>query len=139
MSEKNREKYELVYDPKDIPEDLSDEEQMRFWETHDVTEEFLAKVEEVPEHERPRPRQQFKSIVALDASTLERLKELADRRNVSCETLLNTFVAERLYEEEKREGIFAAGKMQESQASAGATREKQAIKKRDWQSELTTS
>lgn len=135
MSEKKRDKFELVYDPKDVPEDLSDEEQIRFWETHDVTEAFLAKVKEAPEDERPRPRQQFSSTDALDDSTLDRLKELADRRNVSRETLLNNFVVERLYEEEKREEIFAAGKMKESQASAGATREKQAIKKRDWQSE----
>jgi hypothetical protein len=135
MSENNREKFELVYDPDDVPKDLSDEEQIRYWETHDVTEEFLAKIEEAPENERPRPRQQSRPIDALDDSTLERLEELADRRNVSPETLLNTFVTERLYEEEKREGIFATGKTQESQASAGATREKQDTKKRDWQSE----
>jgi hypothetical protein len=135
MSEKNQEKFELVYDPKDVPEGLTDEEQIRFWETHDVTEEFLAKVEEAPEGERPRPRQRTRSIDVLDDSTLERLKELADRRNVDSDTLLNNFVAERLYEEEKREGILAAGQIKESQASAGAAREGQAVKKRDWQSE----
>ena len=135
MSEKNQEKFELVYDPKDVPEGLSDEEQIRFWETHDVTEEFLAKVEEAPEEERPRSRQRTRSIDVLDDSTLERLKELADRRNVGPDTLLNNFVAERLYEEEKREGILAAGQIKESQASAGAAREEQAVKKRDWQTE----
>jgi hypothetical protein len=135
MSEKNRKKFEPVYDPKDVPEGLSDEEQIRFWETHDVTEEFLAKVEEVPEEERPRPRQWTKTVVPLDALTLERLKELAARRNVGYEALLNGFVTERLYEEERREGIFAASQMTENRASAGAVREKEATKQRDWQSE----
>jgi hypothetical protein len=135
MSEKNRKKFEPVYDPKDVPEGLSDEEQIRFWETHDVTEEFLAKVEEVPEEERPRPRQWTKTVVPLDALTLERLKELAARRNVAYEALLNGFVTERLYEEERREGIFAASQMTENRASAGAVREKEATKQRDWQSE----
>jgi CopG antitoxin of type II toxin-antitoxin system len=135
MSEKNREKFEPVYDPKDVPEGLSDEEQIRFWETHDVTEEFLAKVEEAPEEERPRPRQWTKAMVPLDDLTLERLKELAARRNVSYETLLNGFVTERLYEEERREGIISASQTKENRASAGAVREKGATKQRDWQSE----
>jgi hypothetical protein len=135
MSDKNARKLEPVYDPKDVPKGLSDEEQIRFWETHDVTEEFLAKIEEVPEDERPRPRERAPFVDALDDSILNRLKEVASRRNVSYETLLNNFVAERLYEEEKRDGILTAGQMKPDQASAEAAREKEGTKQRNWQSE----
>lgn len=106
MSEKNQ-NLGLVYGPEDVPEGLSDEEQIRFWETHEVTEEFLAQVEEAPEDERPRARTQPVNV-RFDDFTLGRLKALAKRRNVAYETLLEEFVTERLYEEEKREGMLLA-------------------------------
>ena len=107
MSTKKREELKPVYDPKDIPEGLSDEEELRFWETHSITEEFLRKTEEVPEDQRPRPRNRTRPInVRFDEFTLRRLKALADRRNVGYQTLLKEFVMERLYEEEKRDRIL---------------------------------
>ncbi len=45
--------------------------------------------------------------VRFDQFTLERLKVLAARRNKGYQTLLKEFVFERLYEEEKREGIIS--------------------------------
>ena len=118
MSEENREKLELVDDPKDILEGLSDEEQIRLWETHDPTEEFLNKVKEVPADERPRPRERTRPInVRFDDFTLVRLKALAERRNTGYQTLLKEFVAERLYEEEKRKGILPAGREDQAQAA----------------------
>ena len=53
----------------------------------------------------------------LNDFTLNRLKEMAERRNVGYQTLLKTFVLERLYEEEKREGALAAGQTQEKRIS----------------------
>ena len=47
-----------------------------------------------------------------DPSTINRLKVLARRRNKGYQTLAKEFIAERLYEEEKREGIVG-----DSQAS----------------------
>lgn len=44
--------------------------------------------------------------VRFDEFTLERLRALAARRNTGYQTLLKEFVVERLYEEEKREGII---------------------------------
>lgn len=44
--------------------------------------------------------------VRFDEFTLERLRTLAARRNTGYQTLLKEFVVERLYEEEKREGII---------------------------------
>jgi hypothetical protein len=44
--------------------------------------------------------------VRFDEFTLKRLRSLAARRNTGYQTLLKEFVVERLYEEEKREGII---------------------------------
>jgi len=44
--------------------------------------------------------------VRFDQFTLKRLKTLATLRNTGYQTLLKEFVVERLYEEEKREGII---------------------------------
>ena len=96
-----------IDDLSDIPENLSDEEQIEFLETHGVSEEFLEKTKPVPEDERPRPRSRSITL-RVDDFTLGRLKGLAERRNVGYQTLLKEFVVERLYEEEKREAILSA-------------------------------
>ncbi|HEY7952381.1 MAG TPA: hypothetical protein VID70_05285 [Solirubrobacteraceae bacterium] len=46
--------------------------------------------------------------VRFDQFTLKRLKALAALRNTGYQTLLKEFVVERLYEEEKREGIIGS-------------------------------
>lgn len=112
---------------KDIPADLSDEEQIKFLETHGVTEEFLEKAEEASEDERPRPRTRPINV-RFDDFTLNRLKEMAGRRNVGYQTLLKTFVLERLYEEEKREGALSTGQTQEQRISDKRDQKK----RRDW-------
>lgn len=43
--------------------------------------------------------------IRFDEDTLERLKRLAERKGVGYQTLLKSFVGERLYEEEKRTGL----------------------------------
>ena len=90
-----------IHSPRDIPAGLSDEERMAFLEEHGVSEYFLENVEEAREEERPRPRTKPINI-RFDDFTLGRLKALAGSRNVGYQTLLKTFVQERLYEEEKR-------------------------------------
>jgi hypothetical protein len=55
----------------------------------------------------PRKRGRTTPIaVRFDEYTIKRLKELATQRNTGYQTLLKEFVVERLYEEEKREGII---------------------------------
>lgn len=53
-----------------------------------------------------RPSRTKPIAVRFDEFTLKRLRELAQRRNTGYQTLLKEFVVERLYEEEKREGII---------------------------------
>jgi hypothetical protein len=53
-----------------------------------------------------RPGRTTPIAVRFDRFTLKRLKALAAVRNTGYQTLLKEFVVERLYEEEKREGII---------------------------------
>jgi hypothetical protein len=53
-----------------------------------------------------RPGRTTPIAIRFDQFTLTRLKALAALRNTGYQTLLKEFVIERLYEEEKREGII---------------------------------
>jgi hypothetical protein len=53
-----------------------------------------------------RPGRTTPIAIRFDQFTLRRLKALAALRNTGYQTLLKEFVVERLYEEEKREGII---------------------------------
>lgn len=53
-----------------------------------------------------RPGRTTPIAVRFDQFTLKRLKSLAALRNTGYQTLLKEFIVERLYEEEKREGII---------------------------------
>ena len=132
----NRKRLQPVNNPEEVPEGLSDEEQVRFWETHEVTEKFLAGAEMASEDERPRPR--TKPInVRFDNSTLTRLNALAAHRDVGYQTLLKQFVTERLYEEEKREGLLPVGGAVETESTREPPEtadKREMVKPRDWQS-----
>jgi predicted DNA binding CopG/RHH family protein len=72
----------------------------------------LARAEEDQARRRKFPKEAFAKgrtkpiAVRFDEFTLKRLRALAARRNTGYQTLLKEFVVERLYEEEKREGII---------------------------------
>jgi GNAT superfamily N-acetyltransferase len=88
----------------DVPTFGSEDEEAAFWATHKLGDDLLAGMDEIPEAILPRPR--TKPIpVRFDEDTVLRLKVLAERRHKGYQTLLKEFVVERLYEEEKREGL----------------------------------
>ncbi len=93
-------------DPAEIP-DLTTEEAARgFWDTHEITEEYLERAGSVPEDALPPPQPASRSVsLRLDRDVLRRLRALARRKGKSERALLEEFVLERLYEEEKREGL----------------------------------
>ncbi len=72
----------------------------------------LAAAHEQEEQRRKIPKEALAKgrttpiAVRFDEFTLKRLRVLAARRNTGYQTLLKEFVVERLYEEEKREGII---------------------------------
>jgi uncharacterized protein (DUF4415 family) len=94
-----------IQSPEEIPEFASEDEEAEFWSTHSLGEKFLAEMKPVPEEELPtRPRTK-PVAVRFDEDVLRRLRTVAERKNKGYQTLLKEFVVERLYEEEKREGI----------------------------------
>ena len=102
----SEEKMIPLRDPSQIPQDMTEEEARKFWDTHEITEEYLQKAGEVPEGELPRANPRTKPIsLRFDEDMLERLKALAKTKHKGYQTLLKEFVVERLYEEEKREGM----------------------------------
>ncbi len=94
-------------DPSQVPSSMTEEEARKFWDSHEITEEYLNRAEPVPQEELPKFRPRTKPVsVRLDGAMLQRLKRLAEIKNKGYQTLLKEFVAERVYEEEKREGII---------------------------------
>ena len=96
-----------IHSPDEIPENMTEAEEAEFWSTHSLSEEFLEKAEPIPEHWLPTPRPRTRPIsLRLDDDVLVRLKYVAKKKNKGYQTLLKEFVVERLYEEEKREGVL---------------------------------
>lgn len=131
-----------IHDVSEIPANLSDEDMIDFLDERGVSEEFLENTPEAPEEERPAPRTKPINI-RFDDFNLQRLKEMAERRNVGYQTLLKTFVTERLYEEEIREGVVFPGQYTRAamiaatvvQPTLEPSKKQGAGKPRDWQAE----
>ena len=79
----------------------------------DLGDEFWENAEPITDDELPPPRPKAKPrprkgvvSVRMENDLVNRLKVLASIKGVGYQTLLRQFVAERIYEEEKREGII---------------------------------
>ena len=105
MAKGSRESAMTVIDSLDqIPVFASEAEEHRFWETHELADALWNTLPPVAEDELPRPRTR-PVPVRFDEDVLRRVKVLAAKRHIGYQTLLKQFVVERLYEEEKREGL----------------------------------
>ena len=94
----------------DIPQSMTEAEEQQFWATHSLAGELLEEFGPPPPGLiPPRPRTTPVAI-RFDADTLARLKAVAEKKHKGYQTLLKEFVSERLYEEEKREGILPANR-----------------------------
>lgn len=88
----------------DIPRFDSEAQEAEFWQTHRLSDELLDKME--PAHDANLPPARTKPVsLRLDDHTISRAKTLAERRGTGYQTLIKAFILERLYEEEKREGL----------------------------------
>jgi hypothetical protein len=95
----------------DIPAFASEEEEHAFWATHEFSDALWDQAEPFEPNELPHPRALARPIVIrLDEHTVTRIQALARRRHKGYQTLLQEFITERLYEEEKREGILSANR-----------------------------
>lgn len=96
----------VIHSWSEVPAFASEAEEAEFWASHVLGEDLLEQMDTAPEGLLPPPRPRTRPVaVRFDDSTLRRIKVLAARRHKGYQTLLKEFVAERLYEEEKREGI----------------------------------
>lgn len=94
-------------DPAQVPRGMSEREAREFWDTHEITEEYLEKAGPPREGVLPSTRARTRPVsVRLDEDVLRRLKAVAESKRKGYQTMLKEFIAERLYEEEKREGVL---------------------------------
>lgn len=101
--------YIEVHSEDEIPEFASEAEEAEFWSTHSLGDEMLRELPpDDPLLPPPRPRATPVSL-RVEQDVLTRTKKLARRRHVGYQTLMKQFIAERLYEEEKRDGIIGEG------------------------------
>lgn len=102
----------LVYSDDDIPDFGTDQEEHDFWDTHAFSEEYTDRaIEQSKDEDIPLPPAREHTVqskrisLSLEQDTLARLKRLARKKGMGYQTLLKSFVGERLYEEEKLEGF----------------------------------
>lgn len=90
----------------EVPSFENEEQEAEFWATHSLSDELLSQMGPVPEEILPIQRRTKPVAIRFDQHTIHRLKVLAEKQHKGYQTLLKEFVTERLYEEEKREGII---------------------------------
>jgi hypothetical protein len=103
-----------VNSPEEVPTFANEDEEDEFWQTHSLGPGMLARMKpvwEYPELAAMLPPPRAASItVRLEGDIVQRLLALASKKGTKHRTLVKEFVIERLYEEEKREGLVGAGK-----------------------------
>jgi uncharacterized protein (DUF4415 family) len=97
----------------EVPAFASEREEQAWWDEHDVSEELLDTFGPVQEGQLPPPREKTVTrprkapiSVRMEEDLMARLKALAAIKGIGYQTLLRQFVADRVYEEEKREGVL---------------------------------
>ena len=95
-----------IHSFEEVPAFTSEAEEAAFWGAHELGDEILSAMGPVPEDILPPPRPRTRPVpLRLSDATVQRAKRLAERRHIGYQTLLKEFIIERLYEEEKREGL----------------------------------
>lgn len=101
-------KITVIHSEDEIPQFATEKEEAWFWDTHSLGDEFYAVPEPEPDWLRPVRARTTPLAGRFDPEVIGRLKALAVKKHKGYQTLLKEFVVERLYEEEKREGIIPA-------------------------------
>jgi hypothetical protein len=97
----------VIHHLEEIPPFATEDEEHAFWATHELAPALWEGAGPLEPDELPPPRSVTRPVaIRFDEHTLARIKTLARRRHKGYQTLLKEFVTERLYEEEKREGLL---------------------------------
>src|SRR5262245_49367814 len=96
----------------EVPHFASEKEEQAFWDTHTLGESLLEQMErggpdDLPTRDTREPTRSRTIAVRFEEDVLKRMRAVAAKKRVGYQTLLKEFVLERLYEEEKREGLVA--------------------------------
>ena len=104
----------IIHGPSEIPQNMAEEEEHKFWRTHSLSEELI-EISIVEDDELPPPRRSSSSTKPINLRIetdllkrlqIKRLQNIAEIKKIPYQTLLKQFVAERVYEEEKREKVL---------------------------------
>jgi hypothetical protein len=106
---------EVINSWHEVPSFANEGEEAAYWATHDTGPALLDQMQPVPldggsELPPARPLRLARTrpiSIRLDDDVLRRLKALAARKRKGYQSLMKEFLVERLYEEEKREGLIA--------------------------------
>lgn len=91
----------------EMPTFKDEAEEAEWWATHSLGAGILDAPEAAEFDDMLPPAGRSTPVsIRFDGDTLTRLKSLARRRHKGYQTMVKEFVSERLYEEEKREGII---------------------------------
>ena len=94
-----------VNSPDEIPQFANEHEEAEFWATHSFGPGMLDNAKPDPLLDKLLPVRPRSITIRLDPDVYIRLRTLAQQKGRPYQTLLKEFLVERLYEEEKREGI----------------------------------
>jgi hypothetical protein len=107
----------------EIPSFSSEEEEARYWSEHELGVDLLESMEPLEEDILPPPRTVARPVsIRFEQHLLDRLRSLSSRRGMRYQTLLKQFVVERIYEEERREGIVTPERDRTTQAGRQRSR-----------------
>jgi predicted DNA binding CopG/RHH family protein len=102
----NHKRMESLTSPAEVPQEMTEDEARAFWDTHEITGEYLRKAGRVVEDGLPPMRSASKHIaLRIHPDVLERVKTIARKKGKGYQTVLKEFILERLREEEKRAGL----------------------------------
>ena len=114
VKEKRDEDGRMIIDSWDeVPQFKTEAEEQAWWDEHTIGETLVERFKPVRDLDRdevplPPARQPISSqsvTVRFEMDVIKRLKSVAEKKQMGYQTLLKEFVLERLYEEEKREGM----------------------------------
>ncbi len=95
----------VVHSWEEVPDFANECEEHEFWKTHSFGPGMLDNAMPDPRLDKLLPVRPRSITIRLDADVYIRLRTLARQKGRPYQTLLKEFLVERLYEEEKREGI----------------------------------
>lgn len=88
----------------DVPDNMTEAEAREFWQTHEITEEYLATMPPVSEEDFPpvRPERPH-GRPKLPPDVMRRLKQIAWQRRMNVDVLIQEIIEKGLADEEARQ------------------------------------